>query len=289
MTVTAPANTTTLLGVPANTTMMVSFATIQAPSATTESCLEWGDGAGPCTRPYGSPNSTPESVLSVMSSVAAFSATPTTVSADGTTALIFSMSLPATVATPSSGSIGVSDTETVDALSVAASTSSPDCAAPATTTVFVTITTNPVEETNTTGGSTTMTMVDTETNHVTSTIQGSSSLVTMTETLPWGNTTTSTVTVVTALSVPNFTITLQSTVGSNGTAAITTTARTGTATSATTGTSGASTTTAVVASGGKKTVDKPFLGGNTNNNGGHTGNGLYYVVMLVGIVTALLI
>lgn len=286
MTVTA--NTTTLFSVPTNTTAMVSF-------ATTESCLEWGDGAGPCTRPYGSPNSTPESVLSGMSSVAALSATPTTVSADGTTALVVSMSLPATVATPSSGSIiGGSDTETVDALSIAASTSSSDCAAPAITTVFVTITTNPGDETTTTGGSTTMTMVDTETNHVTSTIQGSSSLVTMTETLPWGNNTTSTVAVVTALngslttlSVPNFTITLQSTVGSNGTAAITTTAKTDTGTSATTGTSGASTTTAVVASGGEKAVGKPFLGGHTNNNGGHTDNGLYYVVMLVGIVTAL--
>lgn len=262
-------NKTMTVTVSTNSTLMVASATIQGLSVTTtHSCLEWGDGAGPCTRPYGSPNATPLSVLNAMSSVAAADAT--------TSALVVSPSsvlATETVAAPSS----VVDTDTIGALSVAgaATSSSSDCAAPATTTIFVTIsTTNTVNNPGADEATTTVV----ETNRVTSTL---------TETIPWGNTTTTvgTTAVVIAsndslatLSVPSFTVTLQSTVGANGTA-----------TPATTDISGVASTTAVVASGGDKAVGKPLLGATGhNNNGGHTGNGLYCVVMLVGIVTALL-
>lgn len=38
-----------------------------ASSSGTQTCGEWGDGAGPCTRPYGSPNTAPSSVSSLES------------------------------------------------------------------------------------------------------------------------------------------------------------------------------------------------------------------------------
>lgn len=78
-----------------NITEMSSSTSTSINTMPSQSCGEVGDGAGPCARPYGSPNTTPASVLSVQSDKIA-TATP------GTTNLASACPAPSTVPVTSS-------------------------------------------------------------------------------------------------------------------------------------------------------------------------------------------
>lgn len=54
-------------------------------SLSSQTCGEWGDGAGPCTRPYGSPNTAPSSVSSLESAFGGLQTVMLTTSASNAT------------------------------------------------------------------------------------------------------------------------------------------------------------------------------------------------------------
>ncbi|KAJ4409736.1 hypothetical protein N0V82_009398 [Gnomoniopsis sp. IMI 355080] len=245
------------------TSSMVSEApssTLSAPS--TQSCGEYGDGAGPCARPYGHPNSTPESWIA---SLAAESVgDPLTLSVGMNTTLL---------------PVGIPAMASVNPL-----TSSDDASfCEPTATVYITITAglepNDGNLTDLGGSGNTVFASSTSLSILTVTWSGSDGPLTTTETATRGaatGTVDQTVVAIngtgslTTLNVPSYTLTMQTTVGLNGTAF-----------------SSADPTAPpapYVTSGGEKlTAPKPLgMGGSSS------GNGVYCVVMLAALVVLLM-
>lgn len=223
------------------------------PTHSSQTCLEYGDGAGPCARPYGRPNSTPESWIS---SLAAESLVDTTTLAAGVSASVLPIGIPA-----------------MGSSSIDASLCQP------TATVYVTITagSEPDHDGNLTaldgssGGGGTVFATSTSLSVLTVTWSGSGGPLTTTETVfgvsgGGANGTGG----VTALNVPNYTLTMQTTVGANGTAF---------------SSAGPTALGPVVSSGGGEqlTAPKPLSMG-----GSVSGNGVYCVVMLAALVALLM-
>lgn len=240
-------------------------------------CLEYGDGAGPCGRPYGSPNPTPQSWISSLAAESVDDDTSTL--AVGATTSVLPIGIPAMTSVNSliSSSIDASLSSWIDTATMDASLCEP------TTTVYVTVKagTEPNNGNLTIlgGGGAGHTTVESSTSLsiLTMTWSGSDGPLTTTETaFPGGATGTAGHTVLaingtgslTTLSVPDYTLTMQTTVGANRTAL-----------------SGPSPTVSLaplVTSGGEKlTAPKPLgMSG--------SGNGVYCVVMLAALAMLLM-
>lgn len=241
-------------------------------------CLEYGDGAGPCGRPYGSPNPTPQSWISSLAAESVDDDTSTL--AVGATASVLPIGIPAMTSVNSliSSSIDASLSSWIDTATMDASLCEP------TTTVYVTVKagTEPNNGNLTIlggagGAGHTTVESSTSLSILTMTWSGSDGPLTTTETAFRGGATgTAGHTVLaingtgslTTLSVPDYTLTMQTTVGANRTAL-----------------SGPSPTVSLaplVTSGGEKlTAPKPLgMSG--------SGNGVYCVVMLVALAMLLM-
>lgn len=231
----------------------ISAVTSSSSSTTTQTCKEWGDGAGPCTRPYGAPNTPPLSVIGALTKSANMSMSP----AGSLT----------TFQNTTTEFAAASATMSADAIT--GSSSADGCAV--TATVYVTITGSSGDS-----GSTTTS---------TSTIQ----VTTVTATLPDGPSGPQTITETLSLGANASTVANKTTSGhasvtlSPITLTMTSHNATYTATSSSSPTS--ATSTIPLLSGGNKAAGKP-LGANGSASG--TGNGLYCVVMLVSLLALLI-
>lgn len=262
-------------------TVSTSSSTAQSSSTFMETCGEWGDGAGPCARPYGRPNPTPEAWLSALSLESQYKETAGIPGV--TTSSFFPIGIPDNDPPTASPTTIVSSSQTSSALGSIVTTldaSSPSSSACApTTTVFITVTaaSDP--------GAPNMTALADPTVYTTATIavpgqltltySGPNGPATTTETVAATNGTAAAdhTVVVSAingtgaltshtLSVPTFTLTLSSPLP-NGTAAVP--------------------SVSPVTSGADKVVPKPLGMG-----GSKSGNGVYCVVMLVALVALLI-
>lgn len=230
-------------------------------SSITETCLEYGDGAGPCARPYGHPNYTPSSWLSMVAAEsqgkASFATVPAIVS---TTPL--PIGVPVGTSPNSSSGLDASECQL-------------------TTTVYVTIAVTSSADSVTVMDAPANTIYGTATevsDTLTVTWRGPDGPATTTETPVLGTTINGTAVVTaingtgapTTLSLANFTLSLTSFAAANGTAF--------------TGT-GAIPTASPDVSGGEKqaSVPKPLgMGGSSS------GNGVYCAVMLVALAALLI-
>lgn len=251
-----------------------SSATIHSTSTTIETCGEWGDGAGPCARPYGKPNPTPEAWLLSLSI-----ASENKASIAGASTSFFPIGVP--VADPTSvTTIGASSVSAAlsspAAISIAdVSSSSSECGAP--TTVYVTVTVSsgePAANMSALGvpGTVYATSTSVVDDLLTVTYSGPSGPLTTTETVVGSNNTSGHQTVIThqingtgalttqTFTVPTYTLTLSSALTS-------------------------ATGVVPVTSGGDKAaaVPKPLAMG-----GSKSGNGVYCVVMLAALAALLL-
>lgn len=245
--------------------------TTEASLSTSHTCAEWGDGAGPCTRPYGQPNSIPASVLSAEAALNGGMQTVTYASV-GRAA---SVSSPVPIVTVLAGPM--------------AGTTTDDCGA--TATVTVTVTAGAAAASTSTAASAGLTVYGTSTqvSFVTLTIGGlGGGPLTTTETVVWHNSSSSSssaaaaaaatsqvVTVIngtlTTLSRASFTITMPAA------ATMTTTTTTGPAVvPSPTGGDGA------LASGGERSVPRPLAASSSG------GSGVYCAVMLTTLLALLL-
>lgn len=239
---------------------VTTTATILAPAASAstsriETCGEWGDGAGPCARPYGRPNSTPEAWLSALSVLSLSEAPASATVPSGLSTTSLPIGIPANVS-PAASSSSLAPASILDA------PLSSSCAL--TATVFVTVTAANATAPASSGSGSGSTTYGTST-----------SLSIVTETAYANGTAAKTVVVtalngtgaLTTLTVPSYTLTLHTTVGPNGSAF-----------------SGAP-SGVLTTSGGGKTVAPPKPLGMA---GSSSGNGVYCVVMLVALAALLI-
>ncbi|PSR93904.1 hypothetical protein BD289DRAFT_166236 [Coniella lustricola] len=265
-----------------------------SPTSSTESCGEWGDGAGPCARPYGAPNATPASVLESMT--ANSSAIASVLGDDGAGSGVSQMALTVTLlpSGPVNSTSSVAFTTSFTDASILDAPSDTSSSVSATVTVTVTSIVNngtcgaigitetlaTAEPSSLSPSSTTQRrtiyITTTSLTLITMTLRASDggALVTVTETAYWRN--SSLPYNINSSSGPantaNFTVTLNSIVtpgAGNGTL------------------HGAVAPTAfapVSSSGSQKQVKAPKALGVNGTSGGGTGSGFYCVVMLVAIV-----
>ncbi|KAJ4392240.1 hypothetical protein N0V93_005865 [Gnomoniopsis smithogilvyi] len=243
-----------------------------------QSCLEYGDGAGPCARPYGRPNSTPESWISSLAAESVGDNTLSFPASMNTTLLPIGVpAAPSANLLTSSIINDASMSSWFDSATIDASLCEP------TATVYVTITAgfepNDGNLTDLGGSGNTVFASSTSLSILTVTWSGGDGPLTTTETaFRDGATATAGQTVVaingtgslTTLDVPNYTLTMQTTVGPNGTAF---SSADPTATPA-----------PYVTSGGEKLAHPKPLG----MSGSSSGNGVYCVVMLTALVVLLM-
>lgn len=245
-------------------------------SSTTQTCLEYGDGAGPCARPYGRPNSTPESWLA---SLAAESLGDTSTLPIGINATVLPIGIPVMASSNAftSSFTDASLSSLMDSTTIDASLCEP------TATVYVTITAgSEPSNSNLTalgGSGGTVFATSTSLSILTVTLTDKNGPLTTTETaLGVGANSTANHTVpavngsggLTTLDAPsNYTLTLHTTAPPNGTAF---------------NSAGATAPDPIVSSGGQQlTVPKPLgMGGSVS------GNGVYCVVMLVALAALLI-
>ncbi|CAN8096369.1 unnamed protein product [Discula destructiva] len=235
-------------------------------SSVIETCGEWGDGAGPCARPYGHPNNTPETWLSAMVAQSLdepSTVVPAIVSA-GISTTQFPVGIPAMVSPVASSVSDLSLSSLVGASILDASECAP------TTTVYVTITASEPSDLTGTGDGATIYVSSTSTLQEVLTLSwsGPGGPLTTTETAFLGNNNNNNGTAGTGpLSTQNFTLTLQTTVAPNGT------------TFSSSSPSPSPSSIASTSGSEQLTAPKPLgMGGNAS------GNGVYCVVMLVALV-----
>lgn len=278
----------TLPAVPITTTTPAPWST---PSgmvpANPNHCLEFGDGAGPCDRPYGAPNTPPSSLGTIVVSINTFTLPPTTFGPPSLgTVSETSSSSPASVTTSASsdtGAVSGSASSTDSTLSAMdAGTTSTTISGVATgvcgppTTVYVTLSTSTDTSTSEPG----LTVASLSIGNGTD--SGSTTPSTMTSTITsLGATYT--------VSVASVTETISNSSVATTPAHITTTATGFTVTFHGNGTysptsTGPSTVATLSTSGGGKVAGKPM---GASGNGG-TGNGMYCAVMLVTLLALLI-
>ncbi|KAG8161786.1 hypothetical protein KVR01_008773 [Diaporthe batatas] len=274
-----------IITLPAVSITTTTSATWSTPSgmvpANPHHCLEFGDGAGPCDRPYGAPNTPPSSLGTIVVSINTFTLPPTTFGPPSVeTVPETASSSPASV-TPSAssdtGALSGSTTTTDSTLSAmdagtASATASITSVCGPPTTIYVTLGSSTDTSTSepgltvaslsigngTDGGSTTPSTVTSTSTSLATTY--TVSLASVTETISNSSATTGPVHITTTAT--GITLTMQG----NGTYSPTYTSPTTIATLST--------------SGGGKVAGKPM---GASGNGG-TGNGLYCAVMLVTIL-----
>lgn len=252
-------------------TMSTSTSTAQS-STTIETCGEWGDGAGPCARPYGRPNPTPEAWISALAAESQGKASNGIPA--GTSSTFFPIGVP--VPGPSS-SVTTDASPQFSTLSSVSALDASECAP--TATVFITVTAASEPANMTALGDATIYETSTSVVNaqlVTVTWSGSNGPMTTTETVYNGNGTslpadetvivsaingTGALTTAT-LEIPSYTLTLSSPL------------------STATPSGGV---TPVVSGGDKVAVPKPLGMG-----GSKSGNGVYCVVMLVALAALLI-
>ncbi|POS79969.1 hypothetical protein DHEL01_v201645 [Diaporthe helianthi] len=287
-----------MVTLPAVSTTTTTQAPFSTPSgmvpANPNHCLEFGDGAGPCDRPYGAPNTPPSSMGTIIVSINTFTL-PTTTFGLPSVGTVSETSSPSSasvtiLASSDTGAVSGSTTTTgssfsaMDAgtASMTASTTSTTISGMATgvcgppTTVYVTLSTSVDTSTSEPGltvaslsigngtdsGSTTPSTVTSTSTSLATTY--TVTLASVTETISNSSATTASAHITTTAT--GFTLTLQG----NGTYSPTSTAPTTIAT--------------LSSSGGEKVVGKPM---GASGNGG-TGNGIYCAVMLVTLVAVLI-
>lgn len=225
-------------------------------SSISHTCAEWGDGAGPCTRPYGRPNSTPASVLSfepAFGGVKTATYTPPVMESVSSVAHTSSIPNATVLAGPMSGT--------------------DDCGPTATVYVTLTAANNP------TAASTGSTVYGTSTqvSFVTLTISGiDGGPLTTTETVFWSNKSAATATQVmasingtlTTLSLANSTVTMPHTAPKH-------TVTTTTVVQSPMSSGGA------LASGSERSIPKPLTASSSGSSG------VYCAVMLMALLALL--